>query len=144
MLSFLLVGMLWGCTNPLLRRAGQQAEETAAKAEKGEETTTRPSAWQGCLGQALRRTKNLLMHWPFLVTFALNQLGSALYIRALGTSDLSLAVVMCNAFTFIFTALASQALGEPALTPRTCAGFALICVGVTLCIQSKGNYHDNT
>jgi len=79
----------------------------------------------------------LLTNWKFIVPFALNQIGSVLYVRLLGTSDISMALPICNSLTFLFTAATSSFLGEKALTKRTVAGMALILLGIGICVYSK-------
>jgi drug/metabolite transporter (DMT)-like permease len=90
------------------------------------------------MGRLVQQTFDMLTNWRFVLPFALNQCGSAVYMAVIGTSELSMAVVLCQTFTFVFTTLTSYALGEPNITPRTALGFGLISCGVALCITSKG------
>ena len=86
-------------------------------------------------------------NWRFLVPFAINQCGSALYVHLLGDAELATAVPVCNALTFVFTALTARALGEDAdsgsggrrmSTPRLLAGVGLVVLGTCLCVRSAG------
>ena len=79
--------------------------------------------------------------------FAINQCGSALYVHLLGDAELATAVPVCNALTFVFTALTARALGEDAdsgsgsrrmSTPRLLAGVGLVVLGTCLCVRSAG------
>jgi hypothetical protein len=119
------VSAVWGVTNPLLK-AGN--ESTVAVSPSG-----RGRAWD-----AARQVAATLANWRFSVPFAVNQAGSVLNVALLGSVDMSMAVPIINALTFVWTAVASAALGETgALTPRTAAGAALILAGVAVCVHAK-------
>ena len=86
-------------------------------------------------------------NWRFLVPFSVNQCGSFLYVRLLGDAELATVVRVCNALTFVFTALTARALGEGAesgsgrqrmSTPRLMAGVGLVVLGTCLCVRSAG------
>lgn len=122
-----LVAALWGLTNPLLNRGGAGMEEKAA------------ATGGGPLRRLGRQLWYLLSNWRFVVPFAVNQAGSALYVSLLGPYDLSVVVPVCNALTFAFTAVAARALGERALPPRAVLGLALIVAGVAVCLAAKAD-----
>ena len=48
----------------------------------------------------------------YVVAFALNQSGSALYFFLLGSAPISLAVPISNSLTLLFTGFAGKLLGE--------------------------------
>lgn len=50
--------------------------------------------------------------FQYIVPFLVNQCGSLLYVFALGTTDLSLAVPVTNSLTFVFTAITGWLKGE--------------------------------
>lgn len=109
-----LVGVLWGSTNPLVRRGSLVA---AAKAQTS-------------------RIGSLLAHLTtpaFIVPQALNQCGSALFIYLLGVTDISTLVPVANAVSILFTALADLALGERYQVHTLLPGLLLLSVGVLLC-----------
>ncbi|XP_063216635.1 transmembrane protein 234 isoform X2 [Bacillus rossius redtenbacheri] len=120
--SLVAVALLWGGTNPLLRRGG-----TSAKPTKSSNTIT------GFLSEVT----HLATNWKFLFPFLINQCGSLLYFLTLADTDLSLAVPVANSLTFVFTALAGLALGEPPPSKGTAAGMLLITCGIILCIVDK-------
>jgi hypothetical protein len=103
-----------------------------------------------------------LSNWRFSVPFLVNQSGSLLYFWLLGSAEISMAVPICNALTFIFTALAARLMGaypsrnchadlsrtlnvpsccdageEQRLTLRVVLGTAVIALGVAICVSEK-------
>ena len=120
--SFLLVGALWGCTNPFLRSGSKDLVE-------GGEADGR--SW-------FRRTLATLLNFRFIIPFALNQSGSMVYYYLLGTADITLASPICNSLTFAFTAITSWLLGEKLGSFfYTAIGIFLVVTGVTVCTLSK-------
>lgn len=141
MAYFILVGALWGCTNPLLKRAADQEERDRhglLRASARSLTTTKGNTWtmktsfvRGCA-----ELRTLLSNWQFVLPFLLNQLGSVFYLICLGEADLSLALPITQGLTFLFTALTARILGERPLTNSTILGTELILVGVGICVTS--------
>lgn len=147
--SFLFtLGALWGCTNALFKQQDGDAsddgsgdkvpsafEKKGASLTQGVQQHNRKKpgicSW---LERLVGDIFKLLCNWRFLVPFAINQSGSVLFMFLLGSSELSLAVPVCNASTFVFTLLTSLLLGEkihgdPALLSL---GVVLVIAGVTL------------
>lgn len=50
--------------------------------------------------------------FQYLLPFLLNQSGSVIYVYVLQTIDLSIAVIVSNSLSFIFTTMSALALGE--------------------------------
>ncbi|KXJ27609.1 Transmembrane protein 234 [Exaiptasia diaphana] len=76
------------------------------------------------------------MKWrngEYMVPFLLNQSGSVLFYLTLASADLSLAVPITNALTFIITILSGTLLGEESVS----LGMALVMAGVSLCVVDK-------
>lgn len=96
-LSLLLVSVLWGCTNPLLKR-GTEGIENVTKTNR--------------ISQLLAEVKFLFLNLKYLIPFVLNQSGSVVYYYTLSTTDLSLAVPVANSLTFLCTLLTGKMLGE--------------------------------
>jgi drug/metabolite transporter (DMT)-like permease len=122
--NVLCVCLLWGCTNPLLRKTSSE-------------------------GPAARDVGWARWAWArkaFLCVFALNQLGSALYAYLLGSLELSLAVPLCNSLTFVVTAVAGYALGENVQHPRMLvAGAVFVVLGTAICmVSSAQGEHDSS
>ena len=114
-LALILVGALWGCTNPLLR--------------------------QGAVAAADENLWRRLTQWRVWVPYLLNQAGSVLYYWTLGQSDLSLAVPICNALALVFSIVTSVfVVGEELRRPvGTVSGAVLVLVGVSMCLHDVNN-----
>ncbi|GAA6213445.1 transmembrane protein 234 [Lates japonicus] len=122
LLSLLLVSVLWGCTNPLLKRGTEGIEKVSE--------TSRVS-------QLLAEVKFLFSNIKYLVPFLLNQSGSVVYYYTLSTTELSFAVPVANSLTFLCTLLTGKLLGEEFGGKEAVAGMFLTLAGVTLCVISS-------
>ncbi|KAI9905563.1 hypothetical protein PsorP6_014062 [Peronosclerospora sorghi] len=117
-LSFLLVGALWGCTNPLIKR--------------GSHDDVMHSRNDNSIREFAKQLVGLLKNWRvrdinnFVLPFALNQSGSVVYVYLLGSAEISNAVPICNSLTFVFTALTSRLLGEKPKRPFCTWSFCLM------------------
>ena len=122
---YVLVGLVWGGSNPLLKRGASSL------------TSVPPYKWAGPLGGVLAETVHLFTTPSYLLPFAANQGGSLLFLVCLGNAPLSDAVPIVNALTFAATALMGMALGEPVSQnyPLTFAGMALVSLGIYLCVS---------
>uniref|UniRef100_A0A3B4A7X0 Uncharacterized protein n=1 Tax=Periophthalmus magnuspinnatus TaxID=409849 RepID=A0A3B4A7X0_9GOBI len=118
LLSLVLVSMLWGCTNPLLKRGS-----------RGIETVAQPNR----VAQVLAELKFLLLNLSYIVPFLLNQSGSLVYYYTLSTTELSLAVPVTNSLTFLCTLITGKLLGEE-FGGKAVAGMFLTMAGITLCV----------
>ncbi|NXX79829.1 TM234 protein, partial [Urocolius indicus] len=72
-----------------------------------------------------------------MVPFLLNQGGSLLFYLTLASTDLSLAVPLCNSLALIVTLLTGRILGEDVGGKRAVAGMLLTILGVTLCVAAS-------
>lgn len=122
LLSLLLVSVLWGCTNPLLKR-GTEGIENVTKSNR--------------FYQLLAEIKFLFLNLKYLVPFLLNQSGSLVYYYTLSTTELSLAVPVANSLTFLCTLLTGKLLGEEFGGKQAVVGMFLTMTGVTLCVLSS-------
>lgn len=121
-LSMLVVGALWGCTNPLLRKGSVEVESSSSSKKKN------------VLASSLKFFLNIKVWLPYV----LNQSGSVVFYVLLANSDISMAVPICNATALLFSFVTSSLLGEPIQKPfRTAAGGFLILVGVAICVSSQ-------
>jgi drug/metabolite transporter (DMT)-like permease len=91
------VAMLWGGTNPLIKRNSKDI------------TKIKADSW---VKQFFLEIKYLLTNTKYLVPMALNQSGSVIYFLTLQSADLSLSVPVANSLTFVFTAISGWILGE--------------------------------
>lgn len=121
-IALVLVGFLWGATNPLIKlgSVGIDNVQTNGRAPK-----------------ILQEILFLATRWQYIVPFLLNQCGSVIYVFALQNADLSMAVPIANSCTFVFTALMAMCIGEKMPSPRAFVGMALIVVGISICVYSK-------
>ncbi|NXX52185.1 TM234 protein, partial [Scopus umbretta] len=72
-----------------------------------------------------------------MVPFLLNQGGSLLFYLTLASTDLSLAVPLCNSLALIVTLVTGRILGEDVGGKRAVAGMLLTVLGVTLCVAGS-------
>jgi hypothetical protein len=128
LLQLCLVAVAWGVTNPFLSRAGRNALSRGQQESEG----ARP----GLCGRLRREVLALLGSWRFLVPYAVNQLGSALYLRALAQTKMSTVVVLCNGLTFVVTWLTSLRLGEAGCSRAQGLGIACTLLGLWLCVSA--------
>lgn len=121
-ICFVIVGFLWGATNPLIKRGstGIQNIQTDSK-----------------LKNFYFELKFLVTRWQYILPFLLNQFGSLLYVYLLQNSELSLAVPIANSCTFIFTALMAMCLNEQMPNKLSFIGMLLIAIGIIICVYSK-------
>lgn len=120
-LWFLLVSLLWGATNPFLKRGSAGIEEVK-----------HPNK----VLRFLLEMKFLALNWRYMLPFTVNQLGAVLYYTTIGRAEITLAVPITNSLTFLFTTLFGRLLGEE-ISKWTVVGVVLVTTGVVLCVTSK-------
>ena len=125
-ISLILVGALWGCTNPFMRQGSVESKRSSKKTEQ-EETKS--------VLKSLFRLARIKVWLPYLI----NQLGSLFYYKQLASSNLTLSVPICNATAMVFSCITSFFLGERLNQPRRAVlGVTLILLGVQTCMYSSG------
>ncbi|NWX88658.1 TM234 protein, partial [Nothoprocta ornata] len=72
-----------------------------------------------------------------VVPFLLNQCGSLLFYLTLASTDLSLAVPLCNSLALIATLVTGKILGEDIGGKRAVAGMLITLLGITLCVAGS-------
>lgn len=138
-LSAVLVGAVWGCTNPFLRKGATNDENSGgqskdATGDKPTDERFKQSNKNQSMVQSLLRFRRVRVWLPYL----LNQSGSILYYKLLATSDLSLSVPVCNALALVFSSATSFLLGERVDRPVAAMfGSLLVTLGVAICMASK-------
>uniref|UniRef100_A0A8B9S467 Transmembrane protein 234 n=1 Tax=Apteryx owenii TaxID=8824 RepID=A0A8B9S467_APTOW len=95
--ALVLVAVLWGSTGPFLRTGAAGLEQVQG---------------QGRLRQLLAEIRFLGLNYKYVVPFLLNQCGSLLFYLTLASTDLSLAVPLCNSLALIATLVTGKILGE--------------------------------
>ena len=119
---FLVVALIWGCTNPLLKR-GSVGIETIENSSK--------------LQKALLQIKWLILNPSFTIPFLMNQSGSVLYYLTIASSDISIAVPVINSLTLVVTTIMGTLMGEKVLSVRSYLGIVCVVSGVCISIMSK-------
>lgn len=119
--------MLWGCTNPLLKR-GTQGIENVTKTNR--------------ISQLFAEVKFLFLNFKYLIPFLLNQCGSLVYYYTLSSTELSFAVPVANALSFLCTLLTGKILGEEFGGKKAVMGMFLTMAGITLCVISSIDQQD--
>jgi len=127
LLCYLLVGMLWGCTNPFIKRA-----QNAPTLPSNKNSNSNSNSNSGTIGMLKRLFKDPKLFIPY----SIYQIGSLLFFFLLSKEPVSRAAPICNALTFIFTAITGfYILGEKVTRPALlCLGIALVIGGTFVCI----------
>lgn len=115
----LLPSLIWGITNPLLKKGGLGIEDIKGKNN---------------IHQLLMKIKFIVVQWRCFLPFAINQLGSICYFYAVKNTDISLAVPVVNSLTLIFSSLSGKLLNLEEYSLSTYCGMLLIVIGVSLCM----------
>lgn len=139
-----VVGMLWGCTNPLIKHgsSGVASELSNSAKEDGSSSSNGNSSAEkngkkGVVGTALKDVLFLLSRWRYVVPFLVNQLGSVVFFWRLSGSDMSLVSPVANGLAFFFTALTDMAFFHARVTAKAVLGSILVVLGVALCTLAK-------
>uniref|UniRef100_A0ACB8FRB6 Uncharacterized protein n=2 Tax=Sphaerodactylus townsendi TaxID=933632 RepID=A0ACB8FRB6_9SAUR len=81
--------------------------------------------------------KFLFLNYKYAVPLVLNQCGSLVYYITLASTDLTLAVPLCNSLALMFTVTTGRMLGEDIGSSRAALGMLLTGLGVALCIAES-------
>ena len=120
--SLVLVALLWGGTNPFIKKGAKGLENVKSSSK---------------FGQFFKELAFLLTSLQYVIPFIINQSGSVLYFLTLSSTDISLAVPVTNSLTFVVTALTGWILGEEKIHRNTYIGMTLILVGTMICCWDK-------
>jgi hypothetical protein len=128
-LSLLLVGALWGCTNPFLRKGYNEISSN-----KNDNSND-----QNRILQSLQNFQHLRVWIPYV----LNQSGSVVYYFLLAHSDLTSSVPIANALALVFSIWTSYLLGERVNRPIIAAlGSGLVMAGTVTCMMATKEAKD--
>jgi hypothetical protein len=116
-LCCVFVGVLWGSTNPFIRRGSLKCQEKAAVS--GQE-----AGWRCMLSTP-----------ALVVPQALNYTGSLLFVVLLGSSNISVAVPLANGISLLVNAAVDLGLGEQYHLSRLAVGTLCTIAGATLCAR---------
>lgn len=114
-----LVGLVWGSTNPLIARGARIAHRRAAKWHTG-----------------VRTLDGLLQHVTepaWALPQLLNLAGSLAFAALLGAGDISVVAPVANGVSLAATAVGDHLLGDRMRPGAGLPGLALVWLGVTLC-----------
>jgi hypothetical protein len=128
--GYLLVGILWGCTNPFIKHAQQKILESTLKSDnlKKEESNI----------TTLENLIRLVTNYKLFIPYAINQSGSLAYYYMLSNQPVNQANPICNSLTFVFTAITgyfvfNETFQYPILL---LLGIVLVVSGIYVCITS--------
>jgi drug/metabolite transporter (DMT)-like permease len=134
-----LAGILWGVTNPLLKKYTQGfSKPNDSDAEStiigGPGTATVVAVPAGGLMADLRF---LLSRPKYLAAQGTNLLGSVAFTIGMGDASLSVGPAVANGLAMAVTcAMSTLVLKEEPMAPRTAFGVGLIFVGLLLCVTA--------
>ena len=122
--SYVLVSILWGCTNPYIKHAQKSKEATASTREVKDSRSI------------VGNIKRLVQDYKLMLPFVGNQLGSVVFYFLLSTEPISVASPVCNSLSFLFTAITSyfvfnEMVKHPVLL---LAGTVVIVLGTAVCL----------
>ncbi|GMT28101.1 hypothetical protein PFISCL1PPCAC_19398 [Pristionchus fissidentatus] len=121
LLSISVVAVLWGATNPFLRRGVRSSNEAPPFLDPNTHFLLQP----------LVRLLNLILNWKVFLPLAINQSASVLFVAVTASYPISLVVPVVNSLQLIVTTVVGAMLGEK-LTPKSLLGCLLIGMGITL------------
>lgn len=128
--KMVVVGLVWGATNALMRKGALIWDEKIKSAAQPNTPAANP------VFETLKNWFNLLLTWQYSLPFILNLSASATFFATLNDSPISLAVPVTNATTFAATAVFGMLLGEENRVGLTMFGTLLIILGVYFCSGS--------
>jgi drug/metabolite transporter (DMT)-like permease len=123
LIPLLLVGLVWGVTNVLMKRGSAGITELPAKRSRIEGT--------------IQEMIFLLTRPLYVISFLGNMSGSVLFYYTLSHSDVSLVGPIANAVTFIVTSATGRVLEKEHLGIGSILGMVAVIVGVGICVNSK-------
>ena len=134
-ICLIIVGMFWGCTNPLIRKGSLLDSTTTSSVScntNDKSLTTNEKNVSSILNELLKfRFVRVIL--PYII----NQLGSLFFYFTLSNTNLSVAVPVCNALALVFSILTCWMIGEHVNHPiRSMIGSIFILIGVMLCVDS--------
>ena len=121
--KYVIVGMLWGCTNPFIKHA--QAKQKSSVAAD--------SSW-------VTGIRNFVLQPDLLIPYVINQSGSLFFfIFIMPTDPITISAPICNSLSFIFTAITSYGYFKEELHSwqHLFLGILLVLIGSFVCINSE-------
>jgi drug/metabolite transporter (DMT)-like permease len=124
--GYLLVGVLWGCTNPYMKHAQAVSNQNRDSKENKLES-------KSIVGNIRRMIKD----YKLIIPFACNQCGSVVFYFLLSSQPISIASPVCNSLSFLFTAITSYFVFHEVVKHPVylLAGTLLILLGTVICMS---------
>lgn len=116
----IVVGLMWGCTNPLVKRGSEQVQQKQDK-------LSNPHA-----------LSSLLLHLTtpsFIIPQLVNLSGSVLFATQLGGAVLSVVVPLTNGIALAANAVMDVLMGSKYQLQYLLPGLILVTLGFILCTQ---------
>ena len=140
MASMVLVGALWGCTNPILRKGAVESSDASKESNKKSNNNNNDKNTSNDDNNFLRSTLKLFCNIKVILPYLFNQFGSIVFYILLANSNLSVAVPVCNALSLVFSLTTGLFIGEPIEKPfLTFVGAGLVLIGTTICVSSSSS-----
>ncbi|GJP31990.1 hypothetical protein CLOM_g16540 [Closterium sp. NIES-68] len=135
----LLVGAVWGITNPLIKRGAAMSKKNAqVEIDAAAKKSPAPEGSRSFPGSLTLRTRRffhvLARDWQYYTPLCINLSGSLLFFATLRGVHVSLAVPVSNGATFAFNAAAAYAFGEKIQPGLALVGISLGVLGIALCV----------
>lgn len=121
---YILVGVMWGCTNPFIKHAQSKAKTNAS---------------DGNDPFSVFRTIRMFFSNPALfVPFLVNQTGSLCFYFLMATQPITVASPICNSLAFVFTALTGYGYFKEEVQSWSAliAGTSLVLLGSYICLNA--------
>lgn len=132
----IIVGMFWGCTNPLIRKGSLDSTTTSSSSvshNRNDKSNTNKTKNVSSILNELLKFRFVRVILPYII----NQLGSLFFYFTLSNTNLSVAVPVCNALALVFSIVTCWMIGEHVNYPiRSMLGSIFILIGVMLCVDS--------
>ena len=123
--GYLIVGICWGVTNPFIKKATMTKVNENVNNEAG----------KGLVQSHISTLRHFCLEPRIFLPFLINQSGSIVYYLLLSKEPISKAAPICNALTFILTAITGYIfLKEEIRSPLLLVfGSFLVLFGISIC-----------
>ena len=123
--GYLIVGICWGVTNPFIKKATMTKVNENVNNEAG----------KGLVQSHISTLRHFCLEPRIFLPFLINQSGSIVYYLLLSKEPISKAAPICNALTFILTAITGYVfLKEEIRSPLLLVlGSFLVLFGISIC-----------
>lgn len=133
--GYLLVGMLWGCTNPIIKHAQSNLEPSSCVPGERNSQDLKDKPQPSRSQHVFQSVKRLFLEPRVFLPYIVNQMGSLVYYYVLSQEPINRANPICNSLTFVITAVTGYWLFDERFQNPivTCAGILMVLVGIYIC-----------